>query len=114
MPKNDDYVRSQQNFGNYQLRQALTLARSYFLCKRLSRDIILSHPAHCSTRIISNPRCRPGATLCLRHAGHKPDIGLGKTLRIDNANHSTVTDLARLRGKSTFKPSPTASQYAMS
>jgi hypothetical protein len=29
-------------------------------------------------------------------------------------NHSTVTDLARLRGKSTFKPSATASQYAMS
>jgi hypothetical protein len=29
-------------------------------------------------------------------------------------NHSTVTDLARLRGKSTFKPSATASQYAIS
>ena len=29
-------------------------------------------------------------------------------------NYSTVTDLARLRGKSTFKPSATASQYAMS
>ena len=28
--------------------------------------------------------------------------------------YSTVTDLAKFRGKSTLSPSPTASQYAMS
>lgn len=48
-----------------------------------------------------------------KHANH---IGWETALSEEKAPlaYSTVTDLAKLRGKSTFKPSPTANQYAMS
>ena len=50
--------------------------------------------------------------------GFMPEMSCRTTLNHGEPNtltiYSTVTDLAKFRGKSTLSPSPTASQYAMS